>query len=136
MIIIPGQNYNNIIQGTWAYHPTDLHVLGGWFGNHDSNPANGDSVSYKVYLTKGNYTILFYTSKNGAYGINKLYLDTTEIASFDCYSSITLRNQRLLGTCNVQKSDLYDLILKVDGKNPLATGYNSAFNYISLWRTS
>ena len=129
-------SYDSIEQGNWIKTGSpQSHYLGENLYNITND--NQDAINYKVYLSKGTYTLLYMTNSNYNYGIAKFYVDDIEVASFDCYSSSIIYNIIKKQTeIVIDEPGIKTLQLKVDGNNPLASGHYIAIDYIALWRTA
>lgn len=135
-ITILPSSYNAIGQGTWAYVLTATEFLGGIWGNSGTH-ADGDNISYKVYLAAGTYTLGMLCLKTSDRGIADFDIDAGEVASFDLYDAGALRNQWVTqASISVTTAGLKTLKLRIDGKNGSSSDHVVAFQYIALWRTA
>lgn len=133
-IYIFGRGYSAIGQGTWVL----LEGPYGWshFLWYNTSNANGDNISYKVFLAKGTYTVglLHYRAINR--GIVDIYIDATKVTSFDCYGAY-LVNVFLTDAGNVvTTSGIKTIKLQINGKNPASSDYYFSSNFLILWRTA
>ncbi len=129
---ILGYSYDSIGQGTWTAWTNTNQAYRGFYNNSKNN---GDNISYKVYLAKGTYTLLFLTATSIDRGIAQILLDGTEIASWDLYSDSMINNVLKTQTgINISSDGIKTLTLKVNGKNPSSDNYIVSFSYIALIR--
>jgi len=127
--------YQSIGQGTWAFGSSASQAL--YFFYYNGLGVNGDNISYNVYLAAGTYTLrlLILTSTNS--GILDVDIDSTEVASFDQYSSPSVYNVLNSQTgIVIASAGLKTLRLRVDGKNASSSGWVVRVTTISLWRTA
>lgn len=130
--IFPPQ-YSSIGQGTFvAAH--DGNVCGGCSFYNSSN-ADGDNITYKVYLSAGTYKFFFQSSDLGSRGIVDVTLDDTEITSVDMYQGSAKYSNRHTADVTITESKIYDLTFTIDGKNGSSSGYQIALGAIAFWRT-
>lgn len=122
-------------QGTWTISIDTLAYKNSFFYN--SSSTNGDNCIYKVYLAAGTYTLRTIAIKNANYGIAKILLDTTQIATFDFYNASVLYNQFFTQTgIVVAASGLYNLKLLCNTKNALSSSYLLPLSDLTLYRTA
>lgn len=136
MITLAPTSYDSTGPGTWAI---GSEITAQYCQNpfYNSVDANGDNVSYKVYLDSGTYTFLLFGIKGTNRGIVDVDIDAAEVASFDLYAASTQCNQRLIQTgIVIASSGIKTLKLRVDGKNGSSSGYVLPFVFIALWRTA
>jgi len=135
-VILPW-DYDSIGQGTWSYGSFGGNqFLNGVFTN-SAAPADGDNVSYKVYLAKGTYTLIVFGGKDTNAGIMDIDIDGTEVASFDQYADTQTTNVRFEKTgINITSDGIKTLRFRVDGKNANSTDYIIRVSYIVLIRTA
>jgi hypothetical protein len=134
-ITILAPSYTSVGQGTWSiqYQTT---YLGGYLVN-DTLPADGDNVSYKIYLAKGTYNMVVYYTKGGDRGIVDFDIDTTEVASIDTYASVETVNQRTeITNISIASSGIKTLKMRVDGQNASSVNYIICISAIVFYRTS
>jgi hypothetical protein len=63
-----------------------------------------------------------------------VYFDTTLVATFDTYQAGATKNQRNIATgIVVATAAVYDIKVKVDGKNANSTNYIAHVSHISIW---
>lgn len=136
--IIP-HNYNSIGQGNWGLSASS--AVWSYFYWHNSitgTQANGDNISYKVYLQKGTYTIRLLAVQAANKGIIDVDIDSTEVASFDMYKSgVAVPNTMFTQTgIIISTSGLKTLKLRIDGRNASSSDYVLLLSSISIWRTA
>lgn len=127
--------YSAIGQGTWAFIAGTC-MGGGEFDNADSN-ANGDSVSYKVYLDAGTYTIaaVVVTATHG--GKVDVSLDGNVIATFDMYDASPAGDKLKTDNGNVvATAGLKTLSFTLNGHTAPSEQYRCYLQVIALWRTA
>jgi hypothetical protein len=133
-VIVEAIAPSSVGQGTWAWTGASR-FLGGVFNN--TSAANGDNVSYKVYLAKGTYTLVLVGTKANNQGIVDIDIDGVEVASFDKYSGTSLTDKTftqsgiVVGTAGIKT-----LKYRLDEKNASSSGYQSDFSGIILYRTA
>lgn len=135
-ITILPYSYDSIGQGTWPVNINATYFLNGQGVN--TTHADGDNLSYKVYLDAGTYTIMVLIAETLANrGIMDIDIDAVEVASFDLYSPGIVKNVRVTDVGNViAAAGLKTLRIRVDGKNPASSDHYINFCYIALWRTA
>jgi len=115
--------YDSIGQGTWIIGVDSIVQWNAVWRN--SSLADGDNISYKVYLTAGTYTFysLFKTYSGAA--IMDIDIDGVEVASFDGYSAGIVANV-LFSQPNivVAESGVKTVRLRVDGRHASSTGWS------------
>ena len=128
-------SYDGIGQGTWALYYGSSQYLYGQFYN--SSHADGDNITYRVYLDAGTYTLLAVTRTQNTSGIIDIDIDGVEVASFDLYSASLAHDVRQTQSgIAVAGPGVKELRLRLDGKNPSASDYYAFIHYLALWRTS
>lgn len=135
-ITILAPSWNSKPAGTWTPQISPLNYLCGFYTNSTA-AANLDEIWYKTCLAKGTYTMLFMYDQATNGGIVKIYADSTLLATIDTYAAVPAINNesRTTGlTFTVKK--IYDIKVKVDGKNVGSTGYVAMFEYLAFWRTA
>lgn len=128
-------NYQSIGQGTWAIStPANVPLNYHW---RNTTTANGDNLSYKLYLDKATYTLRLLYYSHGNAPIVDFDIDAVEVASFDLYEAPggAGRVQSQAGIV-VSDADLKTLRLRVDGKNALSGDFAAYLGLITLWRTA
>jgi len=127
--------YNTIPQGAWYFLVNTSYWLEGSFRNSSSN--DGDSLTYKLYLDAGTYTLGLLTNTGSAKPIVDIDIDAVEVASFDLYSSPAGMNTILKQTgIVIASAGLKTLTYRIDGKNASSSNYNAKWQAIALWRTA
>lgn len=110
--IMPLAPPDTITAGTWASVWNSAYMLG--FFTYNTSAANGDQAGWKVYLVKGTYTLETIHYRDAAAGIVDVYLDTTQIGTFDgTAGSGNVSTQTT--SISVAANGLYTISLKVDG---------------------
>lgn len=128
-------SYNSIGQGTWVIFTWTSQALNLLFYN--STAADGDNISYKVYLDAGTYTLAFFSAYSPDAAIVDFDIDAVEVASFDCYAAGDTPNQRDIQTgIAIASAGLKTLRMRADGHNPSSSAYKIKATYIALWRTA
>jgi len=129
-----GFSYDSIGQGTWVAW-TDSNQA--YRGIYNSSNADGDNISYKIYLAKGTYKLICLASKNADRAIMQILLDGSEIASWDLYND-SMVNNALLSQDNiaVNSDGIKTITIKANGHNASSSGYYVAFSYLALFRTA
>lgn len=134
-IFILPLSYVSIGQGTWITAISAGIFFAAQF--YSSDVANGDNISYQVYLAKGTYTLMFLCRQGPNMPIVDFDIDAGEVASFDLYHvNDTSENRRTQTAIGVATSGLKTLKLRVDGKHASSGGYWCFFQCIILWRTA
>lgn len=127
-------DYDSIGQGTWVLTLIASQILNGWL-NNDSN-ADGDNISYRLYLTAGTYTLRVVGRKHTICGIVDVDIDAVEVASFDLYGALTYNVVFSQTGITIASDGLKTLKLRVDGKNASSSAYYASISAIALWRTA
>lgn len=129
--------YVSIGQGTWVWWAD---VASAFYGSgfwYNSTHADGDEISYKVYLAKGTYTLGVMGITDVDCGIIDIYIDAAEEASFDLYSDPQIPNVWFTQAgITVGTSGLLTLKVLVDGKHASSNNHFCKINAIILWRTA
>jgi len=128
-------SFNSINQGTWLWSFSSNHLYGAvWY---NSSAADGDSLTYKVGLGIGTYTLSYLGSINTNYGIMKVDIGGVNIATFDNYNSSLVRNMLQKQENIIITTDgCKDLTIYIDGKNASSSGYYTSLQHIAIWKTS
>jgi len=128
--------YQSVGQGTWEWAIEPNAILNGLFWNTMAR-ANGDNLTYNIYLAKGTYTIgLFGNTSNGE-GIITLSIDGADVADFDRYSAANVRNVLQVDAGNVVAAGgLKTLNVRVNDKNPASADFFVRIQAIIFWRTA
>ncbi len=128
-------SWSAIGQGTFAII-ADASAYTGWIA-YNSSVANGDNISYQVYLAAGTYALLLLTVTATNRAIVDFDIDATEVASFDCYSGAAVYNALKTQTgIVIATSGLKTLKARIHGRNGSSTGWFLNIIYIALWRTA
>ncbi|KKL17910.1 hypothetical protein LCGC14_2480820 [marine sediment metagenome] len=133
-INIPAWNYDSIGQGTWVVVMNTLQIYAGVFNN--SSFADGDNISYKVFLAAGTYTLDVHTMRNTNMAIIDIDIAGVEVASYDAYGTVLLNVKQKTTGIVIATAGIKDIKVRTDGKNGSSTAYNTHFSSISLWRTA
>ena len=134
-IVIFPLDYSSIGAGDWALNINAL----SWYSAYlkQTTPANGDNISYQVYLAAGTYSLLVIHHKNTVAGIVDIYIDATEVASIDMYLNPLTWNYRNVTTgISVATSGLKTLKFQLHGKHASSSNYSGYIVYAALWRTA
>ena len=133
-VIFFGLDYDSIGQGTWVFPVnTSQHFSSAC---QNSTTADGDNISFKVWLAKGTYSITLDYWKNNNQGIIKIDIDGTTVMTVDQYNSSATSNMQTTETgINVSTSGLKTITFKVDGKNASSSDYWGVFSAIIIRRT-
>ena len=128
-------NYSSIGQGTWVFETLPSQWAA--FKFYNTTVADGDNLSYKVFLQAGTYTLRLLVARDPLCGIADIDIDDVEVASFDLYDAARLYNQVFSEAgIVVAASGLKTLKIRVDGKHGSATGFELWLSAIGLWRTA
>lgn len=131
-IFILGSNYNAIVQGSWAINIDVTTYLNGYFYN---SGANGDKISFQVYLDAGTYTLRMLCDRNTDKGIVTFDIDGTDVATFDTYNASVQLNYAMSQTgITVASAGLKTLSVRLNGKT--GSGYLLYLICLALWRTA
>jgi len=134
-IILLAQDYDSIGQGTYVTQINSSQFFNGAFYN--SSLADGDNISYKVFLAAGTYTLRLLVMTGSNAPILDVDIDAAEVASFDLYTGSTVYNSlQSQVDIAVATSGLKTLKLRVDGKNGSSSSYKASVSVIALWRTA
>ena len=92
---------------------------------------------YSVSINKSSLKVFnllkFMAIKAAASGIVDIYIDNTEVASFDQYNSVNVYNSIFTQTgITVSGAGLKTVKLRIDGKNVLSTDHRTTFSFIRL----
>jgi len=127
-------NYDSVGQGAWT-NALDPYMFCNGRAYNSSN-ANGDNISWKVYLAKGAYTLRVATLTDLASAIVDFDIDGVEVASFDLYSNPRVDNVIFTKTgIVIAASGLKTLRMRADGHNDSSIGWYAYFSVLALWRT-
>jgi hypothetical protein len=129
-------SFESIVQGTWAATLTASLYMAGIFTNELSH-ASGDSITFKVHLSAGTYSIATLSATASNRGIMKIDIDAVNVAGFDLYSESAAYNVRSLQTAVVvSTSGMKTITLYTNTKNASSSGYYINFSALTLWRTA
>ena len=134
-IVIFPYFYNTIGQGTWALNYYSQNIFGTGFFN--TTFADGDNLTFEVYLAAGTYTLRMIHAKQTNSCILDIDIDAAEVASFDTYADPISYNEIATQTAiNVAAAGLKTITIRVDGKNASSSGYVIVVQAIAFWRTA
>jgi len=126
--------YKTVVQGTWELvSNSDYFSAKGWY---NSSLNNGDEIHYNVYLAAGTYRIWLVYVRYTDRGILDIYVDDTEVASFDMYGSSSQCEITSDSGNTISTSGLKTIKLKVDGQNASSSGYHARINALIFERTA
>jgi len=129
-------NYDSIGQGTWVYGALCTRHLGGRFYNNGV-VADGDNLTYKVFLQKGTYTLRIVNTTTGQCAIADYDIDGVEVASRDWYSVGDTPEVIYTETgIVIATSSLKDFRVRLDGRNVAADSWKIFIQGMSFWRTA
>lgn len=122
--------------GTWAppvLAPTDsAQLYNGYYTNTSTN--NLDAITYRTGLKHVAYTLVLFGKSDVNGGIAKVYLGATLIATFDMYSNPLVNNvEYRQASITPTTAAVYDVKVKVDGKNAGSGGYECWISHISFY---
>lgn len=99
--------------------------------------ANGDNLTYNIYLAKGTYTIGLFGDMSASEPIITLSIDGADVADFDRYVPGNVRNVLQVDAGNVVAvGGLKTLNMRVNGKNPAGVDFFARLQAIIFWRTA
>lgn len=129
--------YTSIVQGTWNIQTNSNQLDQGFFRN-TSTHADGDKVSYDdVYLAAGTWTVSILHLMYSDYGVLKIDIDGTEVASHDLYAASALYNQESVTTgISIATSGFKDIDVYVSGKNASSSDHKITYSHIHFQRTA
>lgn len=108
---------------------------GGWLTV--TTTAQNDSLTYKLALVAGTYSLRIVGVKGNTCGIITATLGGVSAGTFDQYSSSFVYNQTWEQTgIVVAASGLADLVLTMATKNGSSSNYKYYLTSIALWRTA
>jgi hypothetical protein len=111
-------------------------VYGGYKGTPSAVPQT-NSITFRVVLTRGTWTIETMYLKSSAAGILAVSLDGTSAGTQDAYNaSITRNNLWSLTGVAVTYSGLHTLVYTIPTKNASSSGYAGFLQRIKLARTN
>lgn len=123
------------VSGSWnlTWDTRDFYY-GGWYW---SAGANGNYCEYEHYLSAGTYTLFVVGINKNNSGILDVYIDASEVASFDTYNASETFNAVDTQTgINVATSGMKTIKFICDGKNGSSSGYNLQLSGYQLHRTA
>jgi len=134
VLIVPAVMTQTVGAGTWVSDVSDVYRT----RLYNSSGSDSDEITVSFWCPGGTYTLSIIGAKASSYGILDIYIDNTEVASFDRYNSTTLYGQ---GTADSQASisitpGLHTMKFKADGKNAGSSSYVVSVNAIILACTS
>ena len=128
-------NYNNITQGTWIFAIDPDYIFNGVFYN--STGADGDEINFRAVLAAGTYSLAIICKVGGGHGIAAIDVDADQVANLDMYNAGILFNVRLSAVgIVIATTGIKDIAIRVNGKNPAASGYSAGIASLALWRTA
>lgn len=123
------------VQGTWALGASSSYYFYATVSN--SSSANGDKISFKIYLASGIYKIYHLGTKNANQGILQFALDGADVHNIDQYNATLINNSSSSSAnINVSRAGLYTLTLYVNGKNASSTNYVVSAHQVAFVRVS
>lgn len=134
-VVLPHYSYDSVVQGTWAIVVSTSQVGNGVL--HNASQVNGDEVEFKCFLGAGTYTLKLLGITASSRGITDIYIDDTEVASFDWYSATATYNViKTQASISVASSGVKTIKLKLDGKNASSTHYYATITSMIFYRTA
>ncbi len=134
-VIILGPDYVSIGQGSWLASASASRILG--FIWLTSTLANGDNISYSVYLQAGTYTFLTVHQRDSNGAQVNVELDGIQQQALQMYAGGLTHNVIVRSTGKVvAATGLKTIRVRVTGKHASSSNYGCFFNYIALWRTA
>ena len=136
-IIIAHYEPESVGAGTWTLDSTSASIQQSHIANGSS--ADLDNISYKVYLSKGIYTLLTLYATDDDCAIFDIDIDGTEIVSIDSFTSgaIVFRNVNTKTGIIIATEGIKTLKVRVDGRNAgNTTGFLCRLEGLMLYRTS
>lgn len=128
-------SYSAIGQGTWAQGLDALYYLNARWRN--TTQTDGDNISYQVYLAAGTYKLGILVHGWDTSGIMDIDIGGAEVASFDLYSSGTVKNSwQTQASIAIATAGLKTLTIRADGKNGSSSAYLLEYSILCLWRTA
>jgi len=127
--------YSSIGQGTFSFWIQDINIPFAYVFRNTST-ADGDNISYDIYLDAGTYTLRILHMRYGSAGILDVDIDGVEVASFDLYRAtyaVTLSTETSISIATAGRKTLR---LRIDGKHADSSDYAMYIIWISLWRTA
>ncbi len=137
-IVILPQHYTSIGAGTYRRGVNALSNYNCYLDNGTAlQSADGDNISYSVYIPAGTYTLEMVHRGLSTGGIVDIDIDAVEVASFDNYDTGETFNEiSTQAGIVIASSGLKTLKLRLDGKNGASSDYQMTVALIVLWRTA
>lgn len=99
--------------------------------------ASGDYVTWNVEMAAGTWSLRFIHAKAADMGVHDVYINNTEVGSFDPYSAgTTFNNVTTISGVSVPTSGITTLKLIIDGKNASSSDFYYYLNAISGVKTA
>lgn len=136
---IPPWAYSSIGQGTWVFYLGGAIHTGQWAAAmwYNSSSANGDNISYSIYLDAGTYTLCLLHMKTASCAIIDYDIDDVEVFSHDQYAAIDAFNQITFATnISIATAGRKTLKMRVHGRNASAVSWQCNTNWMALIRTA
>jgi hypothetical protein len=127
-------SYSSIGQGTWALYFRSVDWACSFLEN--TSVANGDNITYPVYLMAGTYTLLILTVTQTDGGKVDIALNGTVVGTVDQYASLADNVRQTITGIVVASAGIYNLKWTVNGKNAGSSGYHVRNIYMCMYRTS
>lgn len=128
--------FRTVGQGTWTTPYGSSYTFAHCLRNAAASAVDGDNISAPVYLAQGTYTMIVIYSRSTDHGIVDLYIDASEVGSFDGYAATDHDNEYAVTGINIASSGLKTFKVQIDGKNVLSSDYESRINCVQLIRTA
>jgi len=124
------------VAGAWALGASSSYYFYATVSNSTA-PANGDKISFKIYLASGIYKIYHLGTKNSNQGILQFALDGADVHSIDQYNA-TLVNNSSTSSSNISiaRAGLYTLTMYANGKNASSSSYVVSAHQVAFVRVS
>ncbi len=134
LLIFPA-NYDSIGQGTWVNSVQASAVWQYYLAN--STNADGDNLTYKLYMAIGTYTLRVIVTTAADEGVLDIDIDAAEIASHDLYSAGTVFNVVFTTTSiAVAAAGIKAIKLRLDGKHGSSSDHYARVISLAFWRTA
>ncbi len=118
--------------GAWTFTMDAIYL----FGGHYYSTAEESEIHFSTFLGKGTYTLKMLSNTDTWSSIVDIYIDASEVASFDLYAESEIKNVVNTQTSIVvTSSGVKDIKVVKDGKNASSGGWRCKLQALTFYRT-
>lgn len=135
---VPGVAFISVIAGTWVYQGANTGTGNGGGFSVQSNGAQNEEVTYKIFLNAGTYRCFVLADKDVNRGIYTITLNGSSIGTGDGYNGSRISDAKIdiNAALVIATSAVYTMNVKMATKNASSAGYYAVFRAVEFVRTA